>query len=142
MFVGKTMCTPLWKNTHINLPFTSERYSKLREIFCYLKIDGREGLDGTFFKDRSQIEVALDNALINARLGCCIGAGTGLHYSYIDLAFMNLEKGVAIVKEVLQKGNITKKSWILFFDSELESEWIGIWDESPPPPMPEFKIRI
>jgi hypothetical protein len=24
--------------------------------------------------------------------------------------------------------------WIQFFDSDLQGEWIGIWDDTPPPP--------
>jgi hypothetical protein len=139
MIVAKTMCIPLWKNAHSRASFTSERFSKIGEIFCYVKLDGREGLDGTLFEDKSEIEDALDNALISEKLGCNIGGGTGLQYSYIDLALTDLDKGIAVVQNVLRNGRITRKSWILFFDSELESEWIGVWDDSPPPIMPVFE---
>lgn len=141
MFVGKTMCTPLWQNAHSRVSFNSERFSKLGETFCYLKLDGREGVDSEQFVDKSQIEDALDDALIGAKLGCHIGGGTGLHFSYIDLALTDLDKGIVLVKNILRNGKITKKSWIQFFDSEYEAEWVGIWDDSPAPPMPNFEER-
>ncbi|RPI77431.1 MAG: hypothetical protein EHM45_09105 [Desulfobacteraceae bacterium] len=139
LFVGKTICQPLWENAHNGELFCSERFSRFGEIFCYVKIDGRGDLSEECFKDKSEIEDALDHALISVELGCCIGGGTGLHYSYIDLALTDMEKGFGIVKDVLCKGKITKRAWILFFDSELESKWIGIWDDSPPPPLPDYE---
>ncbi len=71
--------------------------------------------------------------MIKEQVGCFIGGGTGLKYSYIDLALTDLDKGIKLTKEILRNGNITKNSWILFYDSELENEWIGIWDDSPKP---------
>jgi hypothetical protein len=133
LFVAKSMNVPMWNTAHSGHLFYSERFSKFGETFCYVKLDGTQGLDEEKFEDKGAIEDALDSVLIKEQVGCCIGGGTGLKYSYIDLALVDLEKGIKIIKEVLRKGNITKNSWILFFDSELENEWIGIWDDSPKP---------
>lgn len=141
IFVGKSLYKEIWQNAHNGSNFTSERFSKLQEIFCYIKIDGREKLSEEHFKDKGEIEDAIDDALINAKAGCIIGGGSGLHYSYIDLALLDLEKGIELIRQILQKGNITKKAWILFFDSELASEWIGIWKDSPLPPMQDFETQ-
>jgi len=64
---------------------------------------------------------------------------TGLKYSYVDLALVDVERGIEVVKKVLQDGNIPKRTWILFFDADLQSRWIGIWEGAPPPPMPNLE---
>jgi len=34
----------------------------------------------------------------------------------------------------LRDGKIPRRTWILYFDTSLEDEWEGIWDDTPPPP--------
>ena len=109
------------------------------ETFCYVKIDGTQGVDAEEFADRSKIEEALDAALRERQLGCVVGGGTGRMYSYVDLALVDVDRGAEIVQQVLRGGNIAKRTWILFFDADLESQWIGIWEGAPPPPMPDFE---
>ena len=75
------------------------------------------------------------------QLGCTIGGGTGLRYSYIDLALTDVPRSAEIIRRVLQEGNIPKRSWLQFFDCEWRQEWIGIWDDSPPPPMPADEVE-
>lgn len=133
MFVGKAMIESLWQNGHSGVPFDSQRYSTGNETFCFLKLDGREA-DKDDFEDKGEIEDALDKALKNARLGCYIGGGTGLIYSYVDLALTDIGKAIPLIQDVLRKGKINRRSWLLFYDTTLEWEWIGIWDDSPPPP--------
>lgn len=136
IFVSKTMNQPMWQSFHSGNLFYSERFSKFGEIFCYIKIDGSKGLGGKKFEDKGDIEDAVDKVLIENEAGCFIGGGTGLKYSYIDLALTDVEKGIKLIKELLQEGEINKNAWIQFFDSELEFEWVGIWDDSPKPPLP------
>ena len=99
-----------------------------------MKMDGSEGLGGETFKDKAAIEDALDAALKPAESGAVIGGGTGLRYSYVEIALTDPEKGVRQVIEVLRKGNITKRTWILFHDEFYAGEWIGIWEDTPAPP--------
>jgi hypothetical protein len=99
MFVGKSLNEQLWRTTHSDIHFSSARFSRVGETFCYVKLDGREGLDQEKFADKSEIEDALDAALTSEGLGCHIGGGTG--------------------------------------DDEWSREWIGIYDDSPPPPLAE-----
>lgn len=141
MILGKTLCVPLWENSKCNNSFSSERFSKSGEIFCYIKIYRVDNFQSENIEMKSQLEETIDNAILPLKLGCIIGGGIGLQYTYIDLALLDLEKGVTAIKDALQKRNVPKKSWILFFDSELEAEWIGIWDDSPAPPMPNFEER-
>jgi hypothetical protein len=97
-------------------------------------MDGSEGLDDGGFGDKAEIEDALDAALRPRGLGCVVGGGTGLRYSYIDLALTDLGSAVAVVREVLRAGRLTRRSWLLFYDSEWAHEWLGVWEDSPPPP--------
>ena len=70
-------------------------------------------------------------------VGCYVGGGTGLRYSYLDLALTDVARAVVIMR-VLREGNIPKRTWIQFFDTDLQTEWVGIWDDAPPPPMPDL----
>jgi hypothetical protein len=135
MFVGKTMLLEMWKAAHSGAIFSSARFSQLGEIFCYVKLDGREGLDDERFADKSEIEDALDAALVDRGLGCHVGGGTGRWYSYVDLALTDVDRGCEVVRSVLAGGKVPKRSWILFFDDVWSHEWIGIYDDSPPPPL-------
>jgi len=63
-----------------------------------------------------------------------VGGGTGLRYSYVDLALTDATKGIQQLVRVIRDGKITKRTWILFFDAIYEYEWVGIWNDTPPPP--------
>jgi hypothetical protein len=134
MFVGRSMHPDMWMAAHSDAPFYSERFSAHGETFCYVKIDGTVDLSGELFKDKAEIENALDAVLIPAKTGAGVGGGTGLRYSYIDLALSDLEKGISQIIGVLREGKINERTWILFFDDIYREEWVGVWDHSPPPP--------
>lgn len=114
--------------------FASERFSRHGERYCYIKIDGTDGLAGTAFRDREEIETALNVVLTKTKLGCTVGGGTGLRYSYVDLALTDVDKGVDVVRQLLRKGKVPKRTWILFFDAEWADEWVNIWEDGDPPP--------
>jgi hypothetical protein len=135
LFVGKSANPNQWAAAHSGQLFSSQRFSRCKETFCYLKVDESQGLDEERFADKSEIEDALDAVLKPDKLGCHIGGGTGLRYSYIDLALTDVPEGIRAVRERLRAGNVPKRSWIQFFDSDLAAEWVGIYEDSPPPPM-------
>jgi|SRR5262245_10762261 len=134
LFVSGTLDVDLWKAMHAQMPFYSERYSRCGERFAYVKIDGSKGLGGSKFTDRSEIEDALNEALAPDKLGAHIGGGTGLRYSYVDLALTDLARGVEVVRRTLQAGKVPKRTWVLFFDADLCGEWVGVYPETPEPP--------
>ena len=133
LFVGYTVIPALWECFHSSEAVHSTDFSTCGETFCYLKIDGINGLDGSAFEDKSQIEDTVDAALRSFKVGCVVGSGTGLRYSYIDLAVTDVAMACGIIRKVLCAGKIPKSSWILFFDSD-KTEWIGVWDDTPLPP--------
>src|SRR5262249_30135095 len=129
LFVGKSMNPPMWQAAHSGTMFCSERFSRPGEMFCFLKVDGTEDLSGMRFADKSEMEDALDTVLKPADLGCCVGGGMGHRYAYIDLALLDAERGIQVLRERLRAGKVPKRSWIQFFDSELAAEWVGIFDD-------------
>lgn len=135
MFVGRTCVPKMWQDAHTGRSVYSRRYSRCGETFCYVKLDGSQGLASEKFADKSEIEDALDAALMPSGLGRVIGGGTGLRYSYVDLSLADLGQAIAVVRNVLSQGAVPKRSWILFYDSVLAKEWVGIYDDSPEPPM-------
>lgn len=111
----------------------SSDYSICGETFCYLKIDGINGLQGSVFADKSQIEDTLDESLRLSSVGCVVGNGTGLRYSYVDFALTDIPMACGIIRKVLCAGKVPKSSWIMFFDSDNKA-YIGIWDDTASPP--------
>ena len=134
LFVAVTGRPDVFAAAHGGGLFDSQCFSRHGEVFCYLKIDVSEGLGTSKFADRSEIEEALNDALIPAGVGCAIGGGTGRRYSYVDLALVHLNRGRQLVRDVLMQGGVSRRSWIQFFDDTLSREWIGIYDDTPPPP--------
>lgn len=134
LITGLTLDPPLWAATFTSR-FHSSRFSTGGETFCFVKIDGIDGLAGSEFDDRGAIEDALDETLRTARSGCVIGAGTGLRYSYVDLALTDLDAGLEATRERLARGRVPRRSWIQFPDMGWTDEWIGIHPDTPAPPM-------
>ena len=135
LFVASTRNVDLWRATHESRAFYSERFSRCGETFCYLKIDGTKGLDRNHFADRGEIEDAINTSLAGLDCGCVLGGGTGLMYSYIDLAVTDVQTSISEIRRILRAGNISSRAWLLFFENGLEHEWVGIWDYTPPPPI-------
>jgi hypothetical protein len=130
-------CAPdLWRNAHSNQLFWSGRFSRSGETFCYLKIDRGRPLRRSAVGERIKSEDALNYALRPGRLGCVIGGGSGRRYDYIDLALTDVPAAADVIRGVLlRSGLATRRAWIQFFDNILGAEWIGLWPDSPAPPM-------
>lgn len=130
-FTAVAMEVPLFAATRMPF-FASERFSRMDEVFAYVKIDGSNGLAGSTFGDREEIESAIAEALGDH--GAVIGGGTGLRYSYVELALEDAKKGVERVCRVLRGGRIPLRTFIQFHDEELQNEWLGVYPETPKPP--------
>jgi hypothetical protein len=134
MLIAKTMDLDLWKALHGQRPFYSRRFSRCGEVMATLKIDGATGLSEDGLVDKANIEDVIAGALEPLELGGQIGGGTGLRYSYIDLALTNVEDAMDALIPVLRAGKLPRRTWLLFFDADLGDEWIPLWDDAPPPP--------
>lgn len=127
-----SMDNKILATTLSNIPFYNERFAE-KETFCYIKIDGLGVETESPEKVRAVYEDVLNEVLIQNGLGCTIGGGTGLRYSYIDIALADLEEGIHAIRAALLMKNITKNAWIFFFDLDRKTEWIGIHNNSPRP---------
>ena len=135
LLVAVTSDLVVWQAAHAGGLFDSACHSRCGETFCYVKIDGADGLpESCAFEGRDEIEDALNAAIAEPQLGCVTGGGTGLRYSYIDLALVDLRAGVNAVRRVLADGGLPQRTWIQFFDARLSGEWIGVQEDSPTPP--------
>jgi hypothetical protein len=134
MLVAKTVDFALWRAQHGGRPFHSRRFSRSGETMCTLKIDGAEGLAADGLADKAAIEDAIAATLGPRELGVQVGGGTGLRYSYVDLALTDVGGAMEALRPVLRAGNLPKRTWLQFFDAALADEWLPLWDEAPPPP--------
>jgi hypothetical protein len=134
LMVATTCDVELWKAAHRPGLFYSQRFSRHKETFAYVKVDGTHRRRGSEAEDRGKIEDALDAELAQGGLGVHVGGGTGLKYSYIDLALTDLDRGVERTRRALRKLGVPERSWVLFFDADLAAEWVGVYPETRPPP--------
>jgi hypothetical protein len=131
-----TALPELWRNAHSDQRLWPGRFTRNAETFCYLKIDRGATESDPRTDHHVRFEAPLDGALRSRRYGCVIGAGTGLRYTYVDLALLDMEGAMRRLRKLLQHAGVSRRAWLHFFDSSLGAEWIGMWPDSPPPPMP------
>jgi len=140
LYVAATHEVELFQAMHGGQPFSSACHSKLHEMFCYLKIDAAEVDSSELVAFRSKFEDALNPLLVEAGVGGGIGGGTGLRYSYIDLALTDIKRAAPIIRKTLSQEQAPLRSWLLFHDDDYAHEWIGIYGQTPEPPqMPQVE---
>ncbi len=113
--------------------FASERFSKHNEILGYLKMDYSEIEWEDRVKTRGELEDEIAPLLLKS--AGIWGGGTGLRYAYVFLAFTDVLKSAEVLRSVLHKRKASRRSWIQFLDATLTDEWIGVYPDSPPPPV-------
>jgi hypothetical protein len=132
IFYCSTPALDVMQNVFSSTNFDSQRHSRCDETFCYLKIDGREGL-GKSAHARGEIEDAVNEALRPLALGSAIGGGTGLRYSYIELALVDVEGAWRVLRNLFTQSRLPNQTWLLFHDADLKSEWYGLYHDTPAP---------
>jgi hypothetical protein len=115
-------------------PFASCRFSRHGELFAYLKYrqrprDLRAGLAA-----RRVLEDAIDAALVTERAGRVVGSGLGVMYAYVDFALSDPERAVRAVRSVARRVGLPDQAWLLFCDTALEGEWVGLRPGAMQPP--------
>jgi len=130
-----TMHPKMWQASRQDSLFFSERFSRHGETFCYLKIDGEDADPKERLDRRVAFEEALNAELVKSDLGGHIGGGMGVRYGYIDLALMDIQRSIPILRKIAREQELPKRSWLQFFDCYLSAEWVGLWQDSPCPPV-------
>lgn len=134
LIFGTTCCVELIQAVMSGMLFDSRCHSRHKEFFGYLKIDASEVPSTNRVDHRASLEDPLDDALQQAGLGGSIGGGSGIRYSYVDLALTNVMQSLPIIRQVLGQQRAPLRTWLLFFDSQLSKEWFGVYPQTPPPP--------
>jgi hypothetical protein len=121
--------------------FSSRRFSRCGEHFCYLKLEGGPDV-AEDAERRVQLEEQLDRWLVPGRLGCVVGGGPGRNHQYVLLALTELDHAITLLGRQLSQvlgaskasggGGFGGKSWMLFCDSEWRQEWVGFGHSGPP----------
>ena len=107
--------------------FASARFSRTGETFCYIKVDERGAVDSGF-AEREDMEEAIRATLESQELGCLVGSGTGLRYTYLEVALTDLDNALLAIRETLQEGQVSRRSWVLFHDAVWQNEWFSIYE--------------
>ena len=119
----------------------SESFSRHGETLAYLKMDVGDLSQEKRVSERRKMENRLERELVKAQVGAVIGSGDGVRYAYVDLALVNLPRAFEVLAEILRIVEVPTRSWLLFFDSELADEWVGLRPATPPPPMPAESVQ-
>lgn len=109
-------------------PCASRRFSRVGEQFVYLCYPDDERTMKRRVARRTEIEQALSESV--TQLGAVIGVGLGVRTTYVDLALCDLETGLPRLVTTARQLGLPPHSFIQFFDSELEEEWLSIWPDS------------
>ena len=113
-------------------PFFSGRFTPAGDLFAYLKYESRERIGEARLRERGILEKALTRALHEGD-GSVFGVGVGLRYSYIDLAISNAACVETKILPALRSLEISERSWLLFHDTPLVADWIGVYAGTPAP---------
>jgi hypothetical protein len=108
------------------MPFCSERFSRHREVFCYLKYQSEVAAPKERLAERNRFEDALGTRLAANKLGAVIGNGLGTRYTYIDLALTDLAQSLESLERLAHTVKLPEKSWLLFCESDWRERWFSI----------------
>jgi hypothetical protein len=112
--------------------FFSGRFTASGALFTYLKYDTAETSPQARIAERSKFEELIKRSFAE-RDGTMVGFGLGVRYGYIDLALADPDCARQRLLPELRALGISKRSWVLFCDSELEAEYLPVYPDSPAP---------
>jgi hypothetical protein len=136
LLLATTSLPEMLKSYLRGAPFHSGRFSRRGEVFCFLKYeDDADDTAERRLEQRRGLEDALNGELVPAALGCVIGNGLGVRYSYVDFALTDVARAIDAIRRVAATASVGERAWVLFCDSTWSREWIGIHDDRAPPPF-------
>jgi hypothetical protein len=113
-------------------PFFSGRFCNSGVLFAYLKYESAAATAEARLAQRARFEAALTHALPPAG-AALVGLGLGTRYGYLDLAVRDPDCVSRHLLPALRAEQIDARAWLLFCDSELEREHLGVYPETPEP---------
>lgn len=106
--------------------FSSERFSRCGETFCYIKC--KQNSSDEFFRDK--LHDAIDKTLRQSKMGCVIGGGVGPAHIFIDMAITNIDECIESLRDECKRLDAPPETWLLFYDTHWRSEWVGLHPKS------------
>ena len=106
-------------------PFFSGRFSNSSALFTYLKYETSKAVPEERLAERTLFERIVRRVLL-PDAGVLTGLGLGVRHSYIDLVLTDPDCARQRLLPALRAAGIPPRAWLLFFDSELEREFIPI----------------
>jgi hypothetical protein len=134
LIMGSSALVSMSACAQLGQGFDSRRYSRVGETFCFVKFDGEGRKIAARMDERKTVETAVNEALVAEGLGVVVGTGTGKKYSYLDLALTDAGKSIPVIRDKMRAARVANRSWLLFHDAHLSDEWVGIYQDTPPPP--------
>jgi hypothetical protein len=109
-------CMPeLLKSYLSGAPFASTRFSRVAELFAFLRYESRDPDVRRSLARRRVLEDALDAALVSERAGRVIGGGMGVGHSHVHFALDRVAAAVALVRDVAARIGVPALSSSLCF---------------------------
>ncbi|MEZ4221346.1 MAG: hypothetical protein R3B13_10515 [Polyangiaceae bacterium] len=130
--VATTVAPEMLKCFLEKAPFSSLRFSRVGEVFAYLKVES-SGDSVARLERRQLLEDAL-TGLLGPGVGAVIGNGLGIRYVYVDLALENVERALPLLRQACTAVPTADRTWLLFCDSDAVGEWVGMHPTTPRPP--------
>lgn len=122
-------CTPELLRCYLDgSPCASRRFSPSGEQFVFVSYSDEDPAMARRVERRTAIEAALAECLADD--GVVTGVGLGVKTTYVDLALRDLEAGLMRLVSRLRQLDLPAHTFIQFFDSELEEEWLSIWPDT------------
>lgn len=112
--------------------FFSGRFTASEALFTYLKYGTSETSLDARLAERSRFEQAIQRSVPESD-GTVVGLGLGVRYAYIDLLLVDPDCARQRILPALRALGISKQSWLLFCDTELNAEFLPVYPGSPPP---------
>lgn len=117
-------------------PFHSDRYSKTGEKFCLLISAANNKLKNQAEFDEFLNEI--DDEMKKAQCGGTWGhkneiSDKGVGSFDVDLFVSDIPKCTGVLKKIIERRGFSHDSLIIFHDTDLSYEWIGLFDDTTPP---------
>ncbi len=132
LVISSTRLPELKKSFLRGEPFFSGRFSVQGELFAYLKYESRTRESEARLSERAALEAELTRSF-GAGRAAIFGTGLGLRYSYLDFALRDPSAVEELILPAARALNGMTRGWLLFCDTELEREWVGVHADTPEP---------
>lgn len=110
------------------------RFSRFGECFCGVKIRRTPSAPFEGVADLAALAAAAEERLMRAGLGGLTGTGEGTDHVYLDLALMEIESAVRLLRAVLADSEIAAPAWLMFDEAGLEDRYLPLTAGAPPTP--------